>query len=113
MWTALRSFMAAIRAIFRASSLSVLRLTLDHFQASSLVEQTSVLRLYWAQRSLIQPEGPHASITTRSHLFFLSKGTQGHTVRGDVYKLALAGLGFKKAAHGIELTKVESENDHV
>ena len=27
--------------------------------------------------------------------------------------LALAGLGFKKAAHGIELTKVESENKHV
>ncbi len=40
---ALSSPMAAMRASLRASSLSVFRFTLDHRQASSLVEQTKVL----------------------------------------------------------------------
>ena len=63
---ALSSFMAAILASFSASSLSVLRLTLDQDQATSLVEQTMVLSLRLWARSLIQPEGPQASITTSS-----------------------------------------------
>lgn len=62
-----------LAANLRASSLSVLRLTLLHFQASSLVEQTSVLRPWLMARSLIQPEGPRASITTRSTLCFLKR----------------------------------------
>jgi hypothetical protein len=56
---------AAMRASFKASSKSVLRLTLDHFQASSLVEQTTVLSPRLTARSLIQPEGPQAYMTNR------------------------------------------------
>lgn len=66
MCTALSSFMADMRASFNASSLSVLRLTLDYVQASSLVEHTIVLSPRLSAKSLIQPEGPHASMTTRS-----------------------------------------------
>ncbi len=63
MCTALSSFMADMRVNFNASSLSVLRLTLDHVQASSLVEHTIVLSPRLTAKSLIQPEGPHASMT--------------------------------------------------
>ena len=36
-------------------------------------EQTRVFRPWLLARSLIQPEGPHASMTTRSILWFLKR----------------------------------------
>ena len=53
--------MAAMRASFNASSRSVLRLTLAHRQASSLVLQTSVLKPCWL-RQVIDPAGWAASL---------------------------------------------------
>ena len=52
----------AIRASLSASSLSVLRLTFFHLQASSFVLQTSVLSPNSRHKSLIHPLGPHASL---------------------------------------------------
>ncbi len=43
----------------------------------------------------------------------LEERTDGQSVCGDINELVFASFGVKKAVHGIELTEVESENDHV
>ncbi len=107
------SFIATIRVSLRASSLSMFRLTLAHRQTSSLVEQTKVLRPREATRSLIQPEGPQASMTTRSIFSFLKTVVRYSRSGGSGEKVILPGGGVIEAAHGVELAEVQSENVHL
>ena len=43
---------------------------------------------------------------------FLKEGVEVISFGGSVQKRVLTGFGVEKAAHGIELTEVKSENFH-
>ncbi len=89
--------MAAKRASLSALSLSVFRLTLDHFQASSLVEQTSVWSPGLFARSLIQPEGPRLTSPASRFYAFEAVGEVVAIGRG-VEKYVLPSFGVEKGS---------------
>ena len=111
-WTGARASIIAILASFSASSRSVFRLVFFQDQASSLVLQTMVLSFFSWQISLIQPEGPQASITTRS---MFSKPNRCSTWLCRVWivsKRCLPISGVEEAADGVELAEVDRKDHH-
>ncbi len=101
--------MEAMRASFKASSLSVLRLTLDHrhglrWSSNECFESK-------ADRKVIDPSGGSAGFHDNEidFVFFEDSG-EVIPIGCGVEKRVFPSFGVEKAAHGIELTEVESEN---
>ena len=94
--TGLSDFKLAIGISFKASSLSVFRLTFLHCQASSLVLQTRVASPSSRHRSCSQPLGPQASKTTKPTVWAERKLRKYPRLVGTVWKRDSWDPGSKK-----------------